>query len=162
MSIRQPWAELILSGQIDRYIASYKPRAHGFILIHAPLTVEGEAVEVLREHGAEIPGRVATGAFVGAVEIIGIRRTVDTPAELCGALGTKQFPVELADERYHLRGAVGHEVSRFTWILGYPLRFETPLAAAGKPGTWSATWPDSRQLRPSIVAHALQCPPLNQ
>jgi hypothetical protein len=149
-----------LSGQIDIRISKWPPQRHGFIALHTGLTVDFEAVSILREHGADIPSRVPTGAFVGAIEILGVRRLCDTPEELCRVMGTPRLAVDFADILYGLRGEVGREVSRFAWILGNPLRFDPPLAAAGRRGSWAIPPQEGRVLRPLVVAHAVACPKL--
>ena len=63
LSIRQPWAWLIVSGQKDVENRSWKTNFRGRILVHAPAKTDSM-------DGFEDSEATVTGAIIGSVEII--------------------------------------------------------------------------------------------
>jgi hypothetical protein len=73
LSIRQPWADLILWGVKDVENRTWGTSFRGTLLIHAGTKVEWEAVARLRRRlGIVLPAeyRPATGAVLGTVELV--------------------------------------------------------------------------------------------
>jgi ASCH domain len=73
LSVRQPWAWLIVNGVKD--IENRPRRTHhlGPLLIHAGLRLDGyiESIEwVERKHGISVPAELETGGIVGVVDVI--------------------------------------------------------------------------------------------
>lgn len=68
ISIRQPWADLILRGRKTLELRSWKVGYRGTLAIHASQTVEREACLAF---GMD-PDRVTAGALIGTVELTGI------------------------------------------------------------------------------------------
>lgn len=72
LTIRQPWADLILCGIKDVENRSWPTSFRGQLLIHTAKRVEWEAVDYLmHEHGFVFPEayRPRTGAILGTVEL---------------------------------------------------------------------------------------------
>ena len=72
LTIRQPWADLILCGIQDVENRSWETPFRGRLLIHGAKTVEWEVVDYLKkEHGFVFPAayRPRTGAILGSVEV---------------------------------------------------------------------------------------------
>jgi hypothetical protein len=76
ISIRQPWAWLIVHGHKDIENRTWRTKHRGPILIHASKTVDWEAVELVREilaeEGIDFPDDDAleTGGIVGQAKIL--------------------------------------------------------------------------------------------
>ena len=68
LSIRQPWAELILRGRKTIELRTWQTNTRGRIAIHASQTVQEEACTA---YGLD-PARVVRGALVGTVELVDI------------------------------------------------------------------------------------------
>jgi hypothetical protein len=68
LSIRQPWAELIVQGKKTLELRSWTVNYRGPLAIHASQTVEREACVANGLH----PDSVTTGAIVGVVDLIDI------------------------------------------------------------------------------------------
>src|SRR5687767_704551 len=66
LSVRQPWAELILVGRKRYELRSWRTSHRGPILIHAGLRIETEAVAFAGLHEKAL----TTGALVGVVELV--------------------------------------------------------------------------------------------
>lgn len=91
LSIRQPWAELILRGDKDVENRSWRTHHRGPLLIHASRTVDREA---MRRHGfVSLP----TGGLVGLVDVIDCTEQRTSPWHLEGCFGWYcRRPVRLA------------------------------------------------------------------
>jgi hypothetical protein len=75
ISIRQPWAWLIVNGYKDVENRTWAPKHRGRVLIHAGKTVKGDDFpaqrEWIRASGIQIPEDLPTGAIVGEATITG-------------------------------------------------------------------------------------------
>lgn len=115
LSIRQPWAELILQGRKTLELRSWTTHYRGRIYIHAAKQINREACQL---YGFD-PCRLARGALVGSVEILNTTL--------------------LTDERY-LESRQQHMVpydwpgSMCAWELAKPQRFPHPVPLKGKLG----------------------------
>lgn len=81
LSIRQPWAELILRGDKDVENRSWRTHHRGPLLIHASRTVEKVA---MRQYGFT---SLATGGLVGLVDVVDCTRERKSPWHLEGCFG---------------------------------------------------------------------------
>ena len=115
LSVRQPWAELILAGRKRFELRSWRTHYRGPILIHAGLRVDSEAVVSagLQEKALE------TGALIGVAELVDCRPFTEEMAdEMCGALG--------------YFGDWAPSLS--AWELTNPSRLNAPIRYPGKLG----------------------------
>jgi hypothetical protein len=69
LSIRQPWAELILQGRKTIELRTWSTPYRGRLLIHAGKKVD---YDDCGQYGLD-PASLTTGALVGTVELTGIR-----------------------------------------------------------------------------------------
>ncbi len=72
LSLRQPWAWLIVNGVKDIENRSWRTHHRGPLLIHASLSAGGytEDIEwVERKHRISVPRELDTGGIVGVVEL---------------------------------------------------------------------------------------------
>ena len=83
ISIRQPWAWLIVNGYKDVENRTWAPKYRGRVLIHAGKTVKDNDFPVQREWvktcGIQIPADLPTGAIVGEATITGTVTESDSP-----------------------------------------------------------------------------------
>jgi hypothetical protein len=73
LSIRQPWAWLIVNSAKDIENRSWRTRLRGALLIHASSSLDGYAErvkQVERKHGISVPSELETGGIVGVVDVI--------------------------------------------------------------------------------------------
>lgn len=69
LSIRQPWAALIIAGHKDIENRTWETRLRGTFAVHASQKIDPIGVEFAREHGIEIPPLVC-GAVIGTVDLV--------------------------------------------------------------------------------------------
>lgn len=115
LSIRQPWAELILLGRKRYELRRWKTSYRGPILVHAAQRIEKLAAS---EAGLAID-RLATGAFVGQVDIVDCEPS--TP--------------EIADELRQAHAYFSEWVPNlYAWKLEQPLQMPEPIPYRGSLG----------------------------
>jgi|SRR5215475_8636358 len=99
LSVRQPWAWLIVNGYKDVENRSRNTRHRGPVLIHAGLNTsnldERLLEEIERTYGVRLPRQFDRGGIVGVADIVGCARR--------------------SASAWHDRGAIG-------WILSKPRR----------------------------------------
>jgi len=115
LSIRQPWADLILAGRKKYELRSRRTRFRGRILIHASSRIaQGDVIRANLDRVL-----LLTGAIIGSVIITGcIPFTPEIAAEL------------YAVNCYHDKWQPG----LFAWVLHAPMRFKEALPWPGRLG----------------------------
>jgi hypothetical protein len=113
LSIRQPWAELILRGRRTIEPRTWQTNYRGRIAIHASQTVQEEACVA---YGLD-PARVVRGALVGTVELVDILPLDATEWET------------LREQHLSLRDFPG---PMFGWRLEVPQRLPQPIPMRGR------------------------------
>ena len=105
LSIRQPWAELIVQGKKTLELRSWTVSYRGPLAIHASQTVDPEACQA---HGIN-PDQIATGAILGVVDLVSI--------------------VELDDAAFASRRSehLAHDPFKTTPLFGWQLANPRPL-----------------------------------
>jgi hypothetical protein len=136
LSVRQPYAELIMSGakrvenRSRTYLKDRDWHREGPLLLgihasrqRAPLTEE-ELDEIMprRRDGAAMRG----GVVLGVVDVLSICRPADLPAEL----------------RRHRH--VNHDADNWCWVLGNPRRLTKPVEASGQAWLFNVRVPNGR------------------
>ena len=97
LSIRQPWAWLVVNGYKDIENRTWRTNFRGRIYVHAGRRVVSddypEQREFIARAGIVIPAKLARGAIVGEVTITGCFSASDSPW-FCGPYGfTLEDPV---------------------------------------------------------------------
>lgn len=109
LTIRQPWATLIIAGIKDVENRSWSTRYRGPLAVHAAANPDRQpAATAARAHapdGTEFPPRL----------VLGVVQLVDVVSD-----STSMWA---ADGLYH-------------WVLADPVRFDTPVTAFGRLGLW--------------------------
>jgi hypothetical protein len=71
LSIRQPWASLIVAGCKDVENRTWRTSVRGRILVHAGLALDRAGLEFAAKLGIEIdPATLDRGGVIGSVEIV--------------------------------------------------------------------------------------------
>jgi len=139
LSLTQPWATLVVTGEKEVETRSWRTNHHGMIAIHAskgfPTWARGEAHypvfrEAIRRHGYDSAPDLPTGAIIGVATLIGCVRTQDVRGRLTFK---EQAFGDYAD-------------GRFGWYLSEPQRIE-PIPCRGALGLW--------EVPPDITARIL-------
>jgi len=120
LSIRQPWAELIIQGRKTLELRTWTVKHRGPLAIHASQTVEREAC---LSHGLD-PDQVTAGAVIGVVDLVEI-------IELDAASYAARRGEHLADEPWNGGPLYG-------WRLANPQPLPEPLPVRGRMGLFEA------------------------
>lgn len=113
LSIRQPWAELIVQGRKTIELRTWQTHYRGRLAIHASQTVREEACVA---YGLD-PARVIRGALAGMVELVDISALDEAAWE------------DLRDQHLSLRDFPG---PTFGWRLEDPQRLPQPIPMRGR------------------------------
>lgn len=109
LTVRQPWADLILSGVKDVENRSWPTRHRGGLLVHAAARVDRAAIERLeRELGVVLPRdyEPRVGVILGAVEVVDCVSRSDSPF-FTGPYGFTLRNPRRFDEPIPYRGRLG-------------------------------------------------------
>lgn len=81
LSIRQPWADLILYGHKDIENRTWSTKHRGRLLVHAGMTYDEDGAASLHARYPALvdAARVRTGRVLGAVEVVGCVARSDSP-----------------------------------------------------------------------------------
>jgi hypothetical protein len=70
LSVRQPWAYLIVSGQKDVENRRWPTRVRGPILIHASMKMDLDGLDYAAAMRIPLPAMLQTGGIVGTVTLV--------------------------------------------------------------------------------------------
>ena len=120
LTIKQPWASLIIDGNKRFEFRSWKTNYRGELLIHAGKSIDKEAYERLKGYLTEIP----LGKIIGKVELTNCIKT--TPKFLKERLKENKdiYTKSSFKEEYALKVEVIE-------------KFNKPIDAKGKLGLWN-------------------------
>ncbi|MGE3757362.1 MAG: ASCH domain-containing protein [Pseudobdellovibrionaceae bacterium] len=79
LSIRQPWAWLIVNGIKDIENRNWRTHFRGPFFVHASRKVDLEAVKSVTDAGYKLPEKFDVGGIVGAAEIVKCVRHHESP-----------------------------------------------------------------------------------
>ena len=143
LSVRQPWAELIIQGKKTLELRSWLVKHRGPLAIHASTNIEREACQA---HGLD-PDHVTAGAIIGVVELVDVR-------ELDATEFSARRAEHLADERFNTSPLYG-------WQLANPRPLPQPCVVHGRMGLFTIPdeclqTPDARELESEPAPPALE------
>lgn len=128
LTVRQPWATLIVTGRKAIETRSWRTKYTGPLLIHAakgPPSYDERTLMI--DLGMDtLADRLPFGAIIGWVRIVAC-----APTELGGLA----YPVT-----EHERSLGDYTPGRWAWILEDPIRYLAPRAARGHLGLWEIDW----------------------
>ena len=120
LTIKQPWASLIIEGYKRFEFRSWKANYRGELLIHAGKSVDKEAYERLKGYLTEMP----LGKIIGKVELTDCIKT--TP---------KFFEERLKENRDIYTKSIFKE--DYAWQVELKEKFDKPIDVKGKLGLWN-------------------------
>lgn len=123
LSVRQPWASLLLSGEDWCENRSWSTNYRGPLWIHASGKIETGECELWGIDKSQL----TTSAVLGCVELIDVIHIDELEERL------PELPEDIT-----LDGEVGPDfiVGEYCWIVANPRPLKTPIAAKGKLNLW--------------------------
>ena len=118
LTIKQPWASLIVNGYKRYEFRSWKTKYRGKILIHAGMSLEKEYASKIEEYNFEY----INGAISGEAEIVDC------------ILVDKDFDNYLKSESNIVYG--NDHVGLYAWKLDNIKKYEKPIYIKGKLSLW--------------------------
>ena len=121
LTIRQPWASLIMAGLKEYEFRSWKTNHRGELLIHAGKTIDKEAEKRLKKY---LPDVLPTEQILGKVELIDCIKV--TPQFLGGLrkINPDIYAKSVFKEEY-------------AWNIKVLEKFDEPIETKGKLGLWN-------------------------
>lgn len=118
LTIKQPWASLIINGYKNYEFRSWKTKYRGKILIHAGMSLEKATASKVKEYNLEY----IKGAIIGEAEIVDC------------ILVDKNFDNSLKKEN----GIVyeSNHVGLYAWKLENIKKYKEPIYVKGKLSLW--------------------------
>lgn len=119
LSIKNPWASLIINGYKKYEFRSWKTKYRGKVMIHASITPDKKAIDKFDNFDLNYKNSY----IIGEVEIIDCIEV------------TKEFENKLMKENGQVYGmTVGR--GGYAWKLENVIKYENPIPAKGKLGLW--------------------------
>ena len=120
LTIRQPWASLIINNYKKYEFRSWKTNYRGKILIHAGINIEKKMISRFKDYNIEC----ITGAIIGEAYLVDC------------ILVDKKFNDDLMaiDDVVY---AKSNHVERYAWKLENIIKYNEPIYCKGKLGIWN-------------------------
>ena len=120
LTIREPWASLIINGYKKYEFRSWKTNYRGKILIHAGLNIEKDMLNRFKDYNI----MCTKGAIIGEADLVDC------------ILVDNEFNKLLLKEDSLVYGKSNH-VEKYAWKLDNINKYEKPIFCRGKLGLWS-------------------------
>ena len=120
LTIKEPWASLIINGHKKYEFRSWKTNYRGKLLIHAGMSIEKEILN--RFNCYEL--NYCKGCIIGEVTLTDC------------ILVTKDFNDKLLKENKIIYGNSNHDQT-YAWKLENIIKYDKPIACKGKLGLWN-------------------------
>ncbi len=120
LTIKQPWAQLIIEGYKKYEFRSWKTKYRGKILIHAGMSLEKDIVPRFLDYKLNF----TLGAIVGEAELVDC------------ILVDKEFNDELRKIDPIVYGRSNH-IETYAWKLINIKKYEKPIPVKGQLGLWN-------------------------
>lgn len=120
LTIKEPWASLIIEGYKNYEFRSWKTSYRGKILIHAGKRIETEYLERFQEFSLHYE----KGAIVGEAELTDC------------ILVDEELNQKLYEMDPNVYGA-NHHVKNYAWKLENVKKYQNPILISGKLGLWN-------------------------
>ena len=121
LTIKQPWATLIMQEKKRFEFRSWKTNYRGEILIHAGKGVDKKAVKRLKKY---LPDELPSGQILGKVEIVDCIKCDENFKNMCQKENADIYAPTMFEEN-------------FAWQIDKVEIFEKPIEAKGKLGLWN-------------------------
>lgn len=120
LTIKEPWATLIIEGHKKYEFRSWKTNYRGKILIHAGLTLDKNKAENFKDYNL----KYNCGNIIGEVELVD-----------CILIDNK-FNEELKKLNSLVYGGSDH-IDNYAWKLENIKKYDKPIPCKGKLGLWN-------------------------
>ena len=120
LTIKEPWASLIIEGYKKYEFRSWKTKYRGKILVHAGLSVEKDMLKRFKDYKID----VKPGYILGEVTI-----------NDC-ILVDEKFNKELREIDPIVYGRSNH-VENYAWKIENVIKYDEPIPCKGKLGLWN-------------------------
>ncbi len=120
LTIKEPWATLIIDGYKHYEFRSWKTNYRGKILIHAGLSLEKDMLERFKNY----PIQCSKGMIIGEATLIDC------------ILVDKNLNQQLRDIDPVVYGQSNH-VEKYAWKLENVIKYDHPIPAKGMLGLWN-------------------------
>ena len=120
LTIREPWASLIIEGYKKYEFRSWKTNYRGKILIHAGLSIEKENLNQFKDYNL----KYNKGCIIGEAELVDC------------ILVDEDFNNKLLKENNLVYGKSNHS-QKYAWKLTNIKKYKEPIYIKGKLGLWN-------------------------
>lgn len=120
LTIKEPWATLIIAGYKSFEFRSWKTKYRGKILIHAGLNIEKEMLDRFSCYNL----LYSSGAIIGEATLTDC------------ILVDKKFNDELILKNSIVYGRSNHDQT-YAWKLDNIIKYDNPIICKGKLGLWN-------------------------
>ena len=119
LTIKQPYASLIVNGYKRVEFRTWKTNYRGKILIHAGLSSDKESLNNFESYNLEY----VKGAIIGEADIVD-----------CVLIDDK-LDKKLREENFLVYGK--NHVGQYAWMLDNMIKYKDPIYKKGKLGLWN-------------------------
>ena len=120
LTIKQPWAELIIDGYKKYEFRGWKTKYRGKILIHAGMSLEKAMMISFKEYNLDY----TLGVIIGEADLVDC------------ILVDKKFNEELRNINPIVYGRSNH-VENYAWKLENIIKYDEPIPCKGQLGLWN-------------------------
>jgi len=120
LTIKEPWASLIIEGYKTYEFRSWKTNYRGKILIHAGMSMERDVLERVKDYNLSC----SKGAIIGEAYIVDC------------ILVDEEFSNKLRSIDPIVYGRSNH-VETYAWKLENVVKYDKPISIKGKLGLWN-------------------------
>ena len=120
LTVKQPWASLIINGYKCYEFRSWKTNYRGKVLIHAGKNIEKNMIERFQKYHLDYE----LGAIIGEAELVDC------------ILVDEKFNTELRIMNPVIYGKSNH-VETYAWKLINIKKYKSPISVKGKLGLWN-------------------------
>lgn len=120
LTIREPWASLIVNGYKEYEFRSWKTNYRGKILIHSGLQIEKDMVDRFKDYNLNL----VKGAIIGEADLVDC------------VLVDEEFSEKLREIDPIVYGKSNH-TETYAWKLENVKRYDKVIYTKGKLGLWN-------------------------
>ena len=120
LTIKEPWASLIINGYKEYEFRSWKTNYRGKILIHAGKSLEKDRAIKFKDYNLEY----SSGEIIGEAELVDCIKV------------TEEFDKKLKQINPIVYGNSGH-VENYSWKLENIKKYDEKIEVNGKLGLWN-------------------------
>ena len=120
LTIKQPWATLIMQGNKRFEFRSWKTKYRGELLIHAGKGVDKKSIERLKKY---LPEELPSGKILGKVKLVDCIKCDEKFKDMCLKENKDVYAKSSFDETY-------------AWEIKDVEVFDNPIDAKGKLSFW--------------------------